>query len=481
MNVVSRGAKNAFRSPIRSISIILMLAISIGLILSMLVARSSINSKISEIKSSTGTTVTISPAGMGGGGMGGSSDSGNALTSSQLATIQKTSHVASTTEGLTDRMSSSDTNLISSLELGNLGARAERFDSSSSSNSSSSSSSDSSSSNNDFATKAASITVVGTTNSNSVSTDGSSLDITSGSNIDGSSSDLVALVGTSLASKNNLKVGSTFTAYTKTITVKGIYKTSNTFQDSEVIMPLATVQTLTSQSGEISSIVATIDSSENVSSTVTALKSALGSKVDITSEQQEAENSISSLESIASLALAGVIGASVAGAVIVLLAMIMIVRERRREIGVIKAIGGSDAKVILQFMSEAISLTIVGAIVGLIFGILVSGPMTISLTTSSSSTSQVSGNGGNSGDGAPSSTNTSTSSSSSSSSQPSGGMMQRGMQQLNRNFTQVTASLTPQVFAAAIGITLLIAIIGSAIPAWFIARIRPSEVLKTEE
>lgn len=87
--------------------------------------------------------------------------------------------------------------------------------------------------------------------------------------IDGTSSALIALVGSDLATKNSLTVGSTFTAYTKTITVKGIFKTDNKFQDSGIIMPLATVQTLTDQSGAVTSVVAKVDSSDNVSTTVT--------------------------------------------------------------------------------------------------------------------------------------------------------------------------------------------------------------------
>jgi hypothetical protein len=42
--------RGALRSPVRSGAIIAMLAISIGLILAMLVARASVNAKISEVK-----------------------------------------------------------------------------------------------------------------------------------------------------------------------------------------------------------------------------------------------------------------------------------------------------------------------------------------------------------------------------------------------------------------------------------------------
>jgi putative ABC transport system permease protein len=147
---------------------------------------------------------------------------------------------------------------------------------------------------------------------------------------------------------------------------------------------------------------------------------------------------------------------TIAGAIIILIAMVIIVRERRREIGVIKAIGGSNGKVIAQFITESLTLTIIGAIVGLALGIVVSGPMTNSLVTSSAQSSQ------NSPTGNPRE------------------MMRTGINRINSSLNTVTASLTPQAFISAIGVTLLITIIGSAGPAWFIARIRPAEILRNE-
>jgi putative ABC transport system permease protein len=248
-------------------------------------------------------------------------------------------------------------------------------------------------------------------------------------------------------------------AVLSTITVKGIYTTGNAFQDSGIIMPLEAVQTLTNQAGAVSSVSAKVNSSDNVASTVTALKSTLGDKADITSEAEQAATSVSSLEGIASLTLAGVIAAAAAGALIILLAMVLVVRERRREIGVIKAIGGSSGKVIGQFIVEGLTITIIGAIIGFALGIAVSGPMTTSLVSNSQNTTtaiSAAGRGGFSGGFA------------------------RAQSQLNTNITQVTATLTPQILIGAIGITLLIALLGSAIPAWLTARVRPAEVLRTE-
>ena len=143
--------------------------------------------------------------------------------------------------------------------------------------------------------------------------------------------------------------------------------------------------------------------------------------------------------------------------------MTMIVRERRREIGVIKAIGGTNFKVIAQFVTEAMTLTLIGGIIGLGVGIAASGSITQSLvenqTTAQAEQRMAGGPGG------------------------SGGpvMMIRGAGgAAGQALRNVTSTVTPQTFIAGIGITFLIAIIGSALPAWLIARVRPAEVLRTE-
>lgn len=471
MNVISRGVRGALRSPIRAGAIVVMLAISIGLIVAMLAAKAGVETKINSVKATTATSITVRPAGIQGFAGG-----GDPLTSDQAAAIKKTAHVASTVSTLTDQLGSDDTNLTPSIELGSFGKRQQRFESSDGSNNASSgptffSQSDGSS---DTVRKAPTprTTVTGTTDSSSVATNGGSLTISSGSNIDGNASDDEALVGSDLAGKNSLKAGDTFTAYGKKFTVKGIYKTGNTFQDSGIIMPIATLQKLTDQSGAVTEMTVNADSSDNVATVVSSIKSALGSdKVDVTSEQQRAEDSVSSLKSISNLATTGVIGATVAAAVIVLLTMTMIVRERRREIGVIKAIGGTSTKVIAQFMTEALTLTIIGGVIGIVFGVAISGSITQGLVSSQTNTPQVSAAGAPGGTRA------------------GGGFAGRG--DFSARFTQfgdtaqaglkaITGSVTPATLASGIGLTLLIAIVGSAIPAWFIARIRPAEVLRTE-
>lgn len=441
MNVITRGVRGALRSPIRSGAIILMLAVSIGLMLAMLVAKSSIDAKINEVKASTATQITINPAGVMGG-LG----SGNYLTADQLNAITSTAHITKTSSSLTDQAGTNDTSLTPSLELGSFGKRQMRFESHEGSGSK------------PLTEQAAPQTelkprtpITGTNDPQSIADKGT----LGGELFDGNSTANEAVVGKKLADKNSLSVGSTFTAYGQTITVKGILTTNNGFQDNGLLVPLKTLQTLTSQPDAVSTTEATVDSSDNVAGVVSALKNSLGDKADVTSQQEQAENSLKPLENIAGLALGGVVGAAVAGAVIIFLVMIIIVRERRREIGVIKAIGGTNVKIIVQFITEALTLIIIAGAIGLAVGAAASGPLTQSLADNQSNQPQA-----QSGKAT---------------------IVRRDFGgEIGKNLTTVTSTLTPQVFAGSIGIILFIAIIGSAIPAWTIARVRPSETLRTE-
>ena len=140
----------------------------------------------------------------------------------------------------------------------------------------------------------------------------------------------------------------------------------------------------------------------------------------------------------------------------------MIVRERRREIGVLKAIGASNVKVMFQFMSEAITFTALGALIGTVVGIIGGSPITKVLVNNS--TSSASGGAG----GGPV-------------------MMSRGAGEALRSvglngqgLRDVHAVVGWDTLAYGLGAALFIAIVGSAVAALLIAKVRPAEVMRAE-
>jgi putative ABC transport system permease protein len=143
----------------------------------------------------------------------------------------------------------------------------------------------------------------------------------------------------------------------------------------------------------------------------------------------------------------------------------MLVRERRREIGVLKAIGAPNRTIGLQFVLEALVLVALGSVVGAAVASFASGGIASALISSNSSTTTAAtGQRGIPGGAA---------------GFPGGGQGGPfgGASQL---LTTVTASASPGVIAAGIAAVFGVAIIGALVPALLTARIRPIEVLRGE-
>ena len=486
MNPVSRGIRNAFRNTIRTGSIVLILGLSIGLSLTMLVAQKAVDNKIKSVKSSIGNTITISPAGFTPG-----SDANNALTTDDLSKVQKLTHVSNVTETLDDRQSTTGsstptfgkfgpsdgssaqttTSLTSPVTLGDgNGGGGRRFfingggaDGSLPTN---------------FSLP---VSFLGTNNLQSLVSQYNAT-ISSGKLISGSTDTNDALVSKEMADKNNLQVGSTFTAYNATLTVAGIFTTDNKAAQGTVVVSLPALQRLSGQSGVVTNAVATVDSLDNLSSATSAIKSTLGSGADVTSAQDEADKTVAPLNSVKTVATFSLIGAVVAGAVIILLVMVMVVRERKKEIGVVKAIGGSNLRIMGEFMIESLTLAVLGAVIGLIIGVVGGQPVTKMLvdnsTNNSNNTATVAKFQGPGGGGAgPVTISDGGGQTRSFSGQFGNGLRRNGAVQ---GLNNIKAQVGPSILLDGFGAALIIAVLGSGLATGLIARVRPSTVMRAE-
>lgn len=473
MNNVSRGVRNAFRNGIRTVSIVLILALAIGLALAMLVARQAVDKKISEVKSSIGNNITISPAGarsFGFGGFGGSSSStsneSTSLTNDDLTKVKAVDHITKVVATLSARATTdTDTNLTSPTPTRN-----------------SSESSDSSEQSMNAPTNMT--FPIGVTGTNDTAASISNLgdaEISDGETIDGTSSNYVALIGDQLAEKNDLSVGSTFTLYDKTFTVKGIISTTSSDDESgsegmgrnlsvgsAIIVPLTTLQAISDNADTISSITAVVDNVSNTDSVVSSITAALGTdddgnnRADVTSDADNAETALESLESIKTTSVFSLLACAIAAAVIILLAMLMIVRERRGEVGVLKAIGAKSSSIIKMFAVESLTLTLLASVIGIGVGVLASGPLTSSLASSSTSseTSQTEGQGGMRGG--------------------PGNFIQRGLSNVSSDVSTITAEVDWRIVVYALGSAMVIALVGASTASLIVMRVRPAEAVRAE-
>lgn len=332
MSILDRGVRNAFRNATRTVAIVVILAVTIGLSFVMLVSHRSIQGKIDATLASIGDAVTMVPVGSST-----ATASARYLTTAELAKVVHLRHVVSLDEVL-----GSDPRAVG----------PETF--------------------------------VGTNDPTDPANIGAStLTVVAGHPINGKGDSDEAMVSTTMAKRDHLEVGSTFAAYDRTFTVTAIFDSDTDSGNTTVVVPLATEQHLTHRDGDVARATATVDSLTHLGTVAGDISLTLGPGADVTSDIGRANQALGPLESVKSLSLYSLFGAAGAAAIISLLVMVMIVRQRRREVGILKAIGGPNRTIMLQFLTEALTFSVLGGAAGLLAGALTAGSVTSSLVGTS--------------------------------------------------------------------------------------------------
>lgn len=193
------------------------------------------------------------------------------------------------------------------------------------------------------------------------------------------------VIESSLADANNLKTGDTITISSPTdstktynLTIKGVYKTTattdpmaqnfsflNASNKIYVSYTLANELKGSDYSNAVDSVVINLDDPQNMDAYVTAAK-ATGLDTETYSLQTDTalyEQMISPLENVANFAQKIVILVAVAGVIILSLIVIMSIRERKFEMGVLLSLGESRWKLVAQFFIELIIVFIAALVV----------------------------------------------------------------------------------------------------------------------
>ena len=434
---ILRGVRNVLRSPLRLVLVVAILGTSLMFVAVMFVLNGSAQQRLAAAQGQVGSGINVQVAGSFG------PFSEGTLTASQLKTITTTPHVASITEILSQRYTGTAIKgTLSAPSSSGTGGSGGGFGGGGFGGTFGS---------NDNGTIAPSIYGMVPGQSSYALTTGSVATVSSGRNLKSSETKAdVALVSSAVAKANGLKVGSTFTLQSTKLTIVGLFTTGSTFGDDTIILPLQTMQSVYNVSG-VSLVTVYADGTSQVNSLVSKLKSELGSSVDVVSQATLYQNTLTSLNSTKGTIFTTLIVAIITAALVIVFAVMMIVRERVAEIGLLKAIGASHWQVVSQFAVEVLSLSGIAAVVAALLLALVGGTLASKFDIS-----------------------------------PAGGFGagRFGAFAVGTGSTTTTAPFSAGLNAGSLllvlGIGVVLAVVASVIPAWYVARIKPADVLRAE-
>jgi ABC-type antimicrobial peptide transport system permease subunit len=342
MRNVLIGARNALRNPARAALVILVLGLSVGLFVTMMHADAVTSQQARELKAQAGTLILINESGNASGYAGSVS---NTDLPADVVSIRVQPNVARVDRFVkrafvNNRRPDAPSGAVIGVELGatlrlqSMGAYTE------------------------------------------------SPEVVAGRALTADDSGMaVAVVGEVFARTRGLSLGDSFVIpreelqrgrwkYARDIsdlraTVVGIYRVGVVYGDNQVFVPLAFMQdVLRTGRDRVSQYVVRVDSAENVTATAEALRLLLGSGVDVISSDVAALQTARLLESTSASSRLGAVIAGIAGALLILFVMVIVTRERIREIGILKAIGASNGDVAAMFIGETAALALVSGGVG---------------------------------------------------------------------------------------------------------------------
>ncbi|PIO81167.1 peptide ABC transporter permease [Pediococcus damnosus] len=294
-----------------------------------------------------------------------------------------------------------------------------------------------------------------------------------------------------LATQNGIKVGDSMTVKMTSsgkkslkLKVVGIYKAKSTSSSVPGSDPSNTIYTsytlpatITGTEGKSSTVTYILENSAKEKATTKKIKRIINnSSFSVSSDDASYKQLLQPMKNVQSFAKKIVWLVAIAGTIILALIIILSVRTRQREIGVLVSLGESKFHIVAQLFSELFVILIGAMVVALLLGSFVGNKVGNQLlsqqqTTSVSTTSG--SNGGPGGSGAPGSSQT-------------GGGMRGGMATQSAGTTSaankktlktLNTSITPSSVIKLGGMGLVIITLAVCVSAISILRLRPKDIL----
>jgi len=176
-------------------------------------------------------------------------------------------------------------------------------------------------------------------------------------------------LGDDAAGSLHARPGASVVLAGRRLRVAGIYHSGIPIEDEGAQLPLASAQAITGRQGDATSIAVELAPGASVASASRSLTRAFANTTVIGTPSEAARAGANSIL-IHNATLVIVIVALVIGAISVTNTMAMSVLERQGELATLTTIGWSDARVASLVIGEGIGVSVIGAAIGLVLGVL---------------------------------------------------------------------------------------------------------------
>lgn len=175
-------------------------------------------------------------------------------------------------------------------------------------------------------------------------------------------------------------VGQSINVANKPFRIIGIAAPKNSVFDDSVFIPISTATRVLFGVNYVQAVAVRVKDARLLDQTEADVKTIIFERHSITDQSvkdhflatssRDILSTINSVLSILTLVLSGIAGISlVVGGIGIMNIMLVTVTERTKEIGLLKAIGAKRKDILMQFMIEAVILTVVGGLIGIFLGV----------------------------------------------------------------------------------------------------------------
>ena len=176
------------------------------------------------------------------------------------------------------------------------------------------------------------------------------------------------ILGKIYAEDNNYSVGDSIDIKGEEFEVVGIYETGDQNMAGGVFTSISKVGDLMDDEDSISNIYVKVKKGEDPQTVADRIDAEYGENITTVTSVMEMTQMADMLNMLQASTWAISLLAIVVGGLGIINTMLMSVFERTREIGVLKAVGWSDRKILTMIVGESLVITLVSAIIGSLIG-----------------------------------------------------------------------------------------------------------------